>query len=57
MVDLLVVILNRRERGRLREISPYHILWNHHCSWGINVHGFRGLLLPTNLRPHECLTK
>ena len=29
------------------------ILWNHHCSWGTNVRGFRGSLLPTNLRPNE----
>ena len=57
MVDLLVVILNRRERGRLREISPYHILWNHHCLWGINARGFLGFPLTTNLRPHERLTK
>ena len=30
---------------------------NHHRSLGINVRGFRGLLLLTNLRHDESLTK
>ena len=31
----------------------YYIPWNHHCSWGINVHGVCGLPLRTNLRLFE----
>ena len=32
------------------------VLWNHRCSWGINVRGFCGLLSPTNVCPHKLLT-
>jgi hypothetical protein len=36
------------------ETSKFHcILWNYHCSWGTNVHGFCGPPLPKNLHPHE----
>ena len=33
------------------------IPWNHHCSWGMTVCGFRGLPIPTNLCPHKHITK
>jgi hypothetical protein len=29
------------------------ILWNHHCSWGTNGHGFCGSPSPMNLHPCE----
>ena len=32
------------------------IQWNHHCLWGFNVRGYRGVPLPTNFRPHKRLT-
>ena len=32
------------------------IQWNHHSLWGFNVHGYRGVPLPTNFRPHKRLT-
>jgi hypothetical protein len=31
----------------------YLILWNHHCSWGTNVRGFRKSSLPMNVRTHK----
>ena len=31
----------------------YEVLWNHHFSWEINIHGFCGLPLRINLRPHR----
>ena len=30
-----------------------HVLWNHHFVRTINVHGFRGSSLPTNVRPER----
>ena len=37
--------------------STKTLLWNHHCLKRINVLGFRELVLPTKIHPHEPLTK
>ena len=37
--------------------STKTLLWNHHCLERINVLGFRELVLPTKILPHEPLTK
>ena len=37
--------------------SKKTLLWNHHCLERINVLGFRELVLPTKILPHEPLTK
>ena len=33
------------------------ILRNHHCFGVISVHGFRGLTLPSTLRPHQLVSE
>ena len=45
---------------QLTYYQAFPLLWNHCCSWGINVRGFRGLYLLMNLQTcsklMNCLT-
>ena len=45
------MIEKERNDGESQMYKSCTLLWNHHFVRTINVHGFRGSSLPTNVRP------
>ena len=57
VIDRYCWLLKQTKITFIESDITFLILWNHHCSWGINVWVFHGLLLPTHLHPQEHVTK